>query len=117
MAIDVSGARSGLAAALFGDTCTIITPGVATSDGGGGVTPGAATESAPVACKFGNVRGDEAAADIVSVRGRYRVKLPIDTMIDERCLVRCAGRVYAVVWAPLPTALSLARSVGLTEAR
>lgn len=116
MSIDLSRPRAIVQAKLMNDSCTIVTPGTPTADGGGATTPGTPTEVV-TACAFSVASGIEATEAIVSVRGVYRLSVPVATAIDETCSVRFQGRVYNVVWAPPVTALALARRVGLREAR
>jgi hypothetical protein len=92
-------------------TCTIITPAPVQS--GGAPTRGTETRT-DVPCLFWNVTGDEASADMLAQRGRYRIDVAIETAIDHNSSVEYQGAVYRVLWAPPP--YEAGRIVGLTEA-
>lgn len=115
MAIDLTDARQAAAPYLLGDTCVIVRPGTATSDGGGGLTTGAPATIGPLACAFRAVSGTEAVDDVIAVRGAYRLKLAVDVDIRPTDQVDVLGGRYHVVWAPPAAALSLFRIVGLAD--
>jgi hypothetical protein len=125
MALDMTRSRAAYEANLLGDECYILRPQLI-DDGAGGTypDPDGPLRIGPIACGFTSVSGDEAQADIVEVRGRYRLKLPT-TVIDpdteeevtpvETDEVEFQGKVYAVIWAPPVTALNLKRKLGLRD--
>lgn len=105
-----------LAERAMQDTCVIVTPGQPVSDSGGESAPAAPTEGQCI-CAWFAPRGDEASDAVIQVRGQHRMSVPRTTVIDERCQVRFNGRLYPVVWSPLPTALDVERIIGLAELR
>lgn len=111
----IARARAQMDAMLLRDTCEIVTPGAPTTDGGGALLPGAPTKTTE-ACGFAEVSGDEATADQIAVRGRYRLTLRVGAAVDATARVQYADAVYQVVWAPPPGATHLQRVVGLKDA-
>ena len=107
------------------DTCMLLRPRTI-DDGAGGSEPDPDGPEAigPLACSFLAVSGDEATADLIAERGRYRVYLAVDLRHPETGdalelassdQVTVLGTTYDVVWTPPPHALALLRTVGLKE--
>jgi len=105
-----------LASSDMADPATVITPGVATSNGRGGESPGAPVTLATV-CRVAEAGGDEADAAIVAVRGRYRISLPVATVVAEGASITALGRRFRVVWAPPAGAHDASRTVGAKESQ
>lgn len=112
----MTGPRAAAEAYLLPDQGEIVRPGQAVSNGRGGVNPGPETRS-PVRCNVVAVSGAEAAEPLLSVRGAYRVSVPVATDIREGDTVEALGRRYQVVWAPAAGGLDLLRTAGAKELR
>lgn len=88
-------------------------------DGAGSTKPDPAgpVRVGPIEATFSTGSGREAqTTDQIAQRGSYRLRLPIQTTIDETDQVEIGSRVYNVVWAPPITPTSLSRVVGIEEA-
>lgn len=125
MPLDLTSARQSFQDYLMGDACYLLRPREL-DDGAGSTIPDPAgpIRIGPLQCGFTSVTGDEAAEDIIAVRGRYRLKLPVITLDPDSGdeviplatdLIEFQGVIYPIVWAPPTTALSLKRKIGLKD--
>lgn len=62
------------------------------------------------------VSGQEAAADIVREKGRYRLAIPKDTAVTSTTGVRVNGRAYRITFLEPLTSYSTSRKIGLDDA-
>jgi hypothetical protein len=62
----------------------------------------------------GSTRIDE---EIRKAEGSHRLYVPLGSDVATGDTWTCQGRVYDVVWAPLPAALDVDRLIGLKEIR
>lgn len=96
------------------DTCVVEAPGAPTSDGKGGRTPTAPTETTyPCTLRARSGQAQLVQGDRELVRGAYVLRLPHDAIVREGWFVRALGQRLKVVWAPPAGGQALTRQIGV----